>query len=276
VAYWEEAQALFRELSTPWNLAMMILSLGEVALVRGDLTRADAQYAESLSLFQDMGLHDGIIACHFYLGEVALARGEGEQAAGWFQRGLALCQEPDRLMNNEHVPAGLQGLGNAARLRGDYQQAVAWLEASMARVGEMSVPGPARSYLPRVLTDLGHALRDGGEVERALALYRESLEQLGAAGYKPHLIRNLEGLATVAATQGQAERAAHLFAAAASAREAIGAPLPPSERAAHERAVAAVRANLGADAFETAWMFGASLDLRQAVAQALAANPDGH
>lgn len=273
VAYWEEAQALFRELNTPWNLAMLVLSLGEAALVRGDLARADAHYTEGLSLFHEIGLLDGIVACHFYLGEVAVARGESERAADWFQQGLALCQDMERLMNNEHIPAGLQGLGNAARLQGDYRQAIAWLEASMARIREVSVPGPARSYLPRVLTDLGHALRDGGEVVRALALYRESLTLLGATGYKPHLIRNVEGLGAVAGAQGQPERAARLFAAAAVAREIIGTPLAPSERVAHDRAVAAVRAALGVAGFETAWATGWAHGLEAAVAEALESGP---
>ena len=126
-----------------------------------------------------------------------------------------------------------------------------------------------------MLTDLGHALRDAGEAERALALYRESLALLGVAGYKPHLIRNLEGMAAVATIQGQPEHAAQMFAAAAAAREEIGAPLPPSERVAHERRVAAVRAALGATAFEAAWPAGWARGLAATVAEALEAGASG-
>jgi predicted ATPase/DNA-binding XRE family transcriptional regulator len=275
MAYWEEAQALFRELNIPWNLAMLLVSLGEVALVRSDLARAQAYYTEGLTLLQELGQPEGIIASHFYLGEVATAVGEFDQAITWFQRGLALCQDMEGVRNNEHTPVGLQGLGNVARLQGDCRQAVAWLEASVAPLREISVSGPGKSYLPRVLTDLGHALRDAGEAERALALYRESLALLGVAGYKPHLIRNLEGLALVAAMQGQPEHAAQLFAAAASARDAIGAPLPPSERVAHERSVAAVCAALGADAFEAAWTAGGAPGLTATVAEMLETGSSG-
>jgi hypothetical protein len=126
-----------------------------------------------------------------------------------------------------------------------------------------------------VLTDLGHALRDAGEAARALALYRESLTLLGVAGYKPHLIRNLEGMAAVAALQGQPECAAQLFAAAASSRDAIDAPLPLSERVAHERSVAAVRATLGGDAFEAAWTVGWARGLTGIVAEVLETGSSG-
>jgi tetratricopeptide (TPR) repeat protein len=234
---------------------------------------------EGLTLLQELRQPDGIIASHFYLGEVAAAAGEFEQAVTWFQQGLALCQNTEQntegARNNEHIPAGLQGLGNVARLQGDHRQAVGWLDASAAALREMIVWGPGKSYLPRVLTDLGHALRDAGEAARALALYRESLALLGLGGYKPHLIRNLEGMAAVAAMQGQPERAAQLFAATASSREAIGAPLPPSARDAHERSVAAVRATLGADAFEAVWTTGWARGLTAMVAEVLEPGSSG-
>jgi hypothetical protein len=53
-------------------------------------------------------------------------------------------------------------------------------------------------------------------------------------------------------------------------REAIGIPLPPVERAEHERRVAAVRAALGEETFTAAWAVGRTLPLEQAIAEALA------
>ena len=55
----------------------------------------------------------------------------------------------------------------------------------------------------------------------------------------------LDGVASVAAARGQAERAARLHGAAATLRERLGAQVAPWERPAHEREVAAVRAALG-------------------------------
>jgi hypothetical protein len=74
----------------------------------------------------------------------------------------------------------------------------------------------------------------------------------------------------VAVAQAQSERAARLFGAAEALREAIGTPLPPADRAEHDRSVAAVRTALGEEAFAAAWAEGRALTLEHAVAFALA------
>jgi DNA-binding NarL/FixJ family response regulator len=50
----------------------------------------------------------------------------------------------------------------------------------------------------------------------------------------------------------------------------LGYPLPPEDRPAHERAVAAARADLGAEAFAAAWAEGRALPLEQVIQEALA------
>jgi hypothetical protein len=79
-----------------------------------------------------------------------------------------------------------------------------------------------------------------------------------------------------AAGTGWAERAARLLGAAAAAREATGALLPPVEQPDHDATVQAARVALGEAAFATAWAAGQALTLDEAVAEALAedeANP---
>src|SRR5437016_4492331 len=65
------------------------------------------------------------------------------------------------------------------------------------------------------------------------------------------------------------ERAARLFGTAQALREAIGAPLPPVERAEHECHLAAARAALGEAAFTLAWMAGRAMSLDQAIDTAM-------
>jgi hypothetical protein len=76
-------------------------------------------------------------------------------------------------------------------------------------------------------------------------------------------------LAAVACAQGQPERGAHLLGAVAALRAGLGLPVPPSERAAQEHAVAAAHAALGEDAFAAAWAKGQSMSLEHAIAYAL-------
>jgi len=79
----------------------------------------------------------------------------------------------------------------------------------------------------------------------------------------------LEGLAVTASTRGESERAARLFGAADALREAAGVTLPPPHRAIHEPRVAAVRAALRPEVFESAWTAGRAMSLEQAVRYAL-------
>ena len=61
-------------------------------------------------------------------------------------------------------------------------------------------------------------------------LLQEGLKLHHERGNTPGLIHCLETLGKVAASQGNAERAARLWGAAAALRDGAGAPLPPRQR----------------------------------------------
>jgi hypothetical protein len=73
----------------------------------------------------------------------------------------------------------------------------------------------------------------------------------------------------VTEAQGQPERAAQLFGAAAALREAIGESLPPAEQARNDQAGAALRVALGDAVFAAAWEAGRTMPLEQAIAEAI-------
>ncbi|MBI3973469.1 MAG: adenylate/guanylate cyclase domain-containing protein [Chloroflexi bacterium] len=110
----------------------------------------------------------------------------------------------------------------------------------------------------------------------ALSLHEQSLALQQEAGDRWGIIECLEGLARVAGAQGQLEWGARLLGAAEALREAIGAPLPPADRADYDRDVAVVRAGLGEATFATAWAEGRAMSLEQAVAYALQTHAPGH
>ena len=80
---------------------------------------------------------------------------------------------------------------------------------------------------------------------------------------------SIEGLAGLAAAQGQAGRAARLFGAAEALRESVSNRIPPSERAEYDHNIAAARAQLSEAAFAASWAGGRAMSLEQAVAYAL-------
>src|ERR1043166_8045964 len=81
----------------------------------------------------------------------------------------------------------------------------------------------------------------------------------------------IRSAAEVAATQRCFGRAARLFGAAEALRQKVGAAVPPCEQEFYERAEAAVKAGLDADAFGAAWRDGRRLGLEAAVDLALRA-----
>jgi hypothetical protein len=80
----------------------------------------------------------------------------------------------------------------------------------------------------------------------------------------------LDGLAGVHAVGGDTQRAARLLGAADALRESIGEPVQPTDRADHERFVAAARDRLDADTFAAAHTAGTRLAIDEAIGLALA------
>src|SRR5438045_7851824 len=88
------------------------------------------------------------------------------------------------------------------------------------------------------------------------ALYEQGVKVARESGDALTIIPGLEGLAAAVAAQGNHAWAAHLWGAAETLRETIGAPLPPVERTSYQRAVASSRSQLGEHAFARAWAEG--------------------
>jgi hypothetical protein len=77
-----------------------------------------------------------------------------------------------------------------------------------------------------------------------------------------------EGLACAAALDGQAVRAAQFLGAADLLHKSIGFVIDPDQQLVVDRAVERSRAQLGEEAFVTAWETGRAMPLEQAIAYA--------
>ena len=88
-------------------------------------------------------------------------------------------------------------------------------------------------------------------------------------GDKVGIAYGLEGLAGVAAGQGEVARAARLWGAAEALRRVLGAPLPPTEGAKFAPMVVAAQAQVDPVTWAAAWAEGRAMPLEQAVAYAL-------
>ena len=256
----EEGLALYRELGDERGVASALQTLGSIAREQGRYARAQALHGESLSLWRGLGDEWGIARSLNYLGFAAWLYEDHERAKSLCVEALSVYRE---LGDAEGIAWSLISLGAVAHYRGDFRQATALLEESLT----LSREAGYREGIAWSLNQLGLVEQRRGDHERAMALLMESLRVHRDLGDRWRAASVLEGLAGSARMRGQPERAARLLGAAEAVREAIGTPVPPCERADHDRNVSALRAAMGKKAFAQARAEGRALTLEQVLAE---------
>jgi len=146
-----------------------------------------------------------------------------------------------------------------------YDESRAALEESVAR-GREAGDAWAVALPLRNLAIIAYRQQD---YRTARTLLEESLHGLRAVGEKWFLSRSMETLAEVMTAAGEYERAAHLFGAAETLREAVGASVLAFYQPDYERAIGMARTALGQQRCESCWTAGRALSPDEAVAYAL-------
>ncbi|WP_420715741.1 hypothetical protein [Streptomyces sp. SBT349] len=148
------------------------------------------------------------------------------------------------------------GLALAARRRGELALAEryprGWLEWNRQLDGEFGTA--------LILAELGFIAELRGDAAGAEALHREGLAAARATGDPRAVALAREGLAGARALAGRHAEAVRLLSAAAGARAAVGAVLPPAEREDVPRVAAAPRRALGDEEFAEQWERGGAAE----------------
>jgi non-specific serine/threonine protein kinase len=255
-----------------------------------DDVRAEALFSASLALAQASGDRRRVASLLNDLGELALHRGDAQRALGLHQEGLALA----RAIGDERTTAQLlTGLGVALRTAGDLAAAQSRLEESIAlhqrladqrgaawalhalgltvqamgdyshalelftQALELARSVSDRENIAWLFYALGNILLKSHDLTGAMAHFGQGARLSHALGLRQGTALNLDGLAAVYIQQGQLAQAARLLSAAdAQWRQANSSYSAADDRAEHQRAVAAVRAQLDGEAFGAAWEEG--------------------
>ena len=242
--------------------AMALWALGFLSQSMGDFATSLARFEDARRVSEQTGGDRelgyalvGLGLAHLRLGNAELA---GDLAAQSRQRmllvddpvGLALC-----LYFHATAAATAGRLADAQRLAKD------GLEAS-DRAGDRWVRGILTGLLGTVECLLGDA-------RAAKETLKEAVRIQDLTGHRWGMLTSLEGLAWVAASGGQLERASLLLGASAALREELGSSLLPYAQAHHDACEAAVRAELDEARYRDCWEQGHALSRRQMVAAAL-------
>jgi non-specific serine/threonine protein kinase len=99
--------------------------------------------------------------------------------------------------------------------------------------------------------------------------FEEALLMCQDMGRQPQVVEALEGMASLAGALEKDTRTAHLWGAAAAARQVTDIALAPGERELHEPYLSSARFRLGETAWEEALAAGRTMSLEEAAEYAL-------
>jgi predicted ATPase len=253
----EEDLALFRELDDRDRVAWSLFMHGLLDNKQGEYARASTRFEESLALFRDLGNKRGIAASLTQMaGTLFVSQGNQDMIYPLLEQGLSLDRE---VGDKEGMAVASLLLGWVALKRGERAAARSRVEESLTLYRQME----HREGIAEALSMLGKVESARGDHTFARTLYEQSLAMAQEIGDKELIASGLEGLASVMAVQGELVWATRLWGTAAALREAIGAPLPPIERADYEQEVTAARDHLGTETFASIWAQGRAMTAEQ-------------
>nr|WP_307826831.1 tetratricopeptide repeat protein [Streptomyces pactum] len=245
----DRARALFDELGDGWGRLQTAYILGDLAEATGDYGTAERLRTEGHRLAHDLELWNDAAKMLARLGRTAALTGDPDRSRDLHERARRLAVAHGYRRGEEFAEVGL---GLVARRQGRLDDAEAhlrgWLEWCRRWEGDHGVAF--------ILAQLGYIAEQRGDAGTARKLHREGLDSARRTGDPRALALALEGLAGAEALAGAYTEAARLLGAAAAARDAVGAPLPPAERGDVDRAIGRIRAHLAPEAYARAFRRG--------------------
>jgi DNA-binding NarL/FixJ family response regulator/Tfp pilus assembly protein PilF len=258
----EESLSYSRALRDTWSAALTINSLAILHQRRGAYHHAAELLQESADIARGRGDPWATAQALSNLAHLAHRQGYFERAERRYTESAELYRQ---IGDRRGEADAITNLGRIAERQGDAARAIDLHRQSLAIFREIG----DRRGTATGLANLCVAHLRAGNLAEAAAAGRESLALRHALHDQEGVATSLEKLAEVATARNRAERAIFLWSAAAATRDAIGAPLAPSERASYGAVVSAARAILNPTRFAAVWTAGRAQSLTEAVEFAL-------
>jgi ATP/maltotriose-dependent transcriptional regulator MalT len=258
----QEALTMSTQLGDEAQIADTLNGLAFVIRRRGEFARARALHQEALDLYRKLDDRWGVSRSMDLLGRAAAFQGDFEAALPLLEEGLKMWRQ---VGDREGIAESTALLGIVALGKGDNATARSFLREGREIMDEVGDP----RGVAKMTVALADAYLNDGDPVTAQELYKQALTLFQDVEDKWWLSWCLEGVAAVAVSRTQPSRATRLFGAAASLREAIGAPRPPAFRAYCERDLDTARRQLDEAAFATARSEGRAMGLEVAIQYAL-------
>jgi predicted ATPase/DNA-binding CsgD family transcriptional regulator len=258
--HWTEALLAGAEEVVPALRAALLMGAGDLAMTRGEFTRAAERLEASIALAREQGDWPTLAYALFFRGATAVYERQ-------FDLGQELMDQVIDVASAMSAPFwhawALTVLAAIARGRSEHTRAAALLAESNAICHAECIAWPTAlnfSLMSEIATDLG-------ELDRAEALGREALQRAWAIGERRYFAGALAAQARAVAARGDLEWGARLYGAVDAVLEVTGANLPMTALPSFEPARSAVRAALGDADFEAARAAGRALPLSEVLAE---------
>jgi predicted ATPase/DNA-binding SARP family transcriptional activator len=234
----ERSLALFTELGDRWGRRYAGDQLAYLAEIAGDYATAGRLHRDGLRAAEDLGLWTEVSYALASLGRIALLTGDHARAKEFHERAMRLAAELSNRFAEEFARVGLAQL---ARRTGDLDGAEAHLRTILAWHERLAADHGRQFYgVTLVLAELGFVAEERGDAALARSLHERGLAAAREIGDPRAEALAHEGLAGVAALDGDRQDAWSHLTAAIRLRASTGAPLPRAERRDVERIVAAL------------------------------------
>jgi tetratricopeptide (TPR) repeat protein len=252
-----QALALARSMGDTMRQAFALFVLG---WDQRDHQQARKYLEEAIVLFRQGGDWRFLAQALGILGLAVLSNGDLESAEAFLDEAYEVNQRTNRNAM-EYV---LTGKGILCMLRGEYGQARAYLQKNIDNLKEIGnrmgvLWGRAR---------LGYVALREGHVTEAHQILAETVADFHADQNRNGLVFALDRMASLNVVIQKPEPAAHLIGWSDATRKEIGDPRPLIEQADLDRDIAAIKAKIGAAAYEIAYTTGQALSLDEVVALA--------
>lgn len=249
----------------PGVRAKALNGAGYMALFQGDYEESKDLLEEGLRLHRELGDDEGVAYSLTNLGFVAMFGMRDDLPVGDLLEEAMVLK--DRIRDHHILGNLLIFAGMMLETHGEARREMPLHEESLALLREAR---DARG-MSMCLTSLGFTLLKRGDHAGATRLLRENLLISRGLDKKYCIAYSFFGMAGVALETGRPARAARLWAASESVREAAGIELSPLARTAlgYDDRLASAKARLGEVAFERAWAEGRNLAQDEAVEYAL-------
>jgi predicted ATPase/DNA-binding CsgD family transcriptional regulator len=263
----QEALALFRQIDDRYGSAHTLVGLIKGATEQAAYTSAIEQAEEALALYETLGDKQGMLIALVCLARACyLSQADPARTLSLAEQAFALS----RAVGFKQLSANALGLlGLLALQRGEHTLAHAHLEETLRLQTELW-----HQYgIAWATYDLAGWHLAQRDYAAARPLYEEGFQRALAVGDQTLVASCLEGVAAAVVGQGMLDRSnaamvgtIHVWGTAACIREAIGAPIPPVQRAAYEHSLAQARAGVSGQAFRSAWDEGRRMTPEEALA----------